>query len=49
MEQSRGIHAVFHQMPLIWTSGYLGRALAVMDAVCSDLRDVKLSEEVVRI
>uniref|UniRef100_A0A8C1WSV2 Mitochondrial ribosomal protein S27 n=1 Tax=Cyprinus carpio TaxID=7962 RepID=A0A8C1WSV2_CYPCA len=45
VELSRGIHAVFHEMPLIWTSGYLGRALAVMDAVC-DFRDVKLSEEV---
>ncbi|KAF4110409.1 28S ribosomal protein S27, mitochondrial [Onychostoma macrolepis] len=45
VELTRGIHAVFHEMPLIWTSGYLGRALAVMDAVC-DFRDVKLSEEV---
>uniref|UniRef100_A0A673G3F0 Mitochondrial ribosomal protein S27 n=1 Tax=Sinocyclocheilus rhinocerous TaxID=307959 RepID=A0A673G3F0_9TELE len=45
VELSRGIHAVFHEMPLIWTSGYLGRALAVMDAVC-DFRDIKLSEEV---
>uniref|UniRef100_A0A8C2EEX8 Small ribosomal subunit protein mS27 n=1 Tax=Cyprinus carpio TaxID=7962 RepID=A0A8C2EEX8_CYPCA len=48
VELSRGIHAVFHEMPLIWTSGYLGRALAVMDAVC-DFRDVKLSEEVVQV
>ncbi|XP_067270677.1 28S ribosomal protein S27, mitochondrial [Pseudorasbora parva] len=46
VELSRGIHAVFHEMPLIWTSGYLGRAVAVMDAVCSNFRDVKLSEEV---
>lgn len=46
VEFSRGIHSVFHEMPLIWTSGYLGRALAVMDAVCSDFRDIKLSEEV---
>ncbi|XP_026111589.1 28S ribosomal protein S27, mitochondrial-like [Carassius auratus] len=45
VELSRGIHAVFHEMPLIWTSGYLGRALAVMNTVC-DFRDVKLSEEV---
>ncbi|KAK2899218.1 hypothetical protein Q8A67_010636 [Cirrhinus molitorella] len=45
VELSRGIHSVFHEMPLIWTSGYLGRALAVMNAVC-DFRDVKLSEEV---
>ncbi|XP_043102061.1 28S ribosomal protein S27, mitochondrial isoform X2 [Puntigrus tetrazona] len=45
VELSRGIHAVFHKMPLIWTSGYLGRALAVMSAAC-DFRDVKISEEV---
>lgn len=46
VELSRGIHSVFHQMPLIWTSGYLGRALVVMETVCSDSRDVKLSKEV---
>ncbi|XP_065104153.1 small ribosomal subunit protein mS27 [Paramisgurnus dabryanus] len=46
VELSRGIHSVFHQMPLIWTSGYLGRALVVMESVCSESRDVKLSKEV---
>lgn len=46
VELSRGIHSVFHQMPLIWTSGYLGRALVIMETVCSDSRDVKLSKEV---
>ncbi|XP_066500146.1 28S ribosomal protein S27, mitochondrial [Hoplias malabaricus] len=46
VEMARGIHAVFHQMPLIWTPGYLGRSLAVMEKVCSDAGDVKLSKEV---
>lgn len=36
-------------MPLIWTSGYLGRALVVMETVCSEVTDVKLSKEVVSI
>lgn len=49
VELSRGIHSVFHQMPLIWTPGYLGRALVVMETVCSDITDVKLSKEVVSI
>ncbi|XP_072537086.1 small ribosomal subunit protein mS27 [Salminus brasiliensis] len=46
VEMAKGIHAVFHQMPLIWTPGYLGRSLAVMERVCSDAADLKLSKEV---
>ncbi|KAL6458736.1 hypothetical protein MHYP_G00322080 [Metynnis hypsauchen] len=46
VEIARGIHAVFRQMPLIWTPGYLGRSLAVMERVCSDAGDLKLSKEV---
>ncbi|XP_051950962.1 28S ribosomal protein S27, mitochondrial [Xyrauchen texanus] len=46
VEISRGIHSVFHGMPLTWTSGYLGRALDIMNTVCADFRDVKLSKEV---
>ncbi|XDV49686.1 hypothetical protein PO909_018890 [Leuciscus waleckii] len=46
VELSRGIHAVFHQMPLMWTSGYLARALALINTVCCDFTHVKLSQEV---
>ncbi|KAK7136431.1 hypothetical protein R3I94_014923 [Phoxinus phoxinus] len=46
VELSAGIHAVFHQMPLIWTSGYLARALAVISSVCCHFTHVQLSEEV---
>lgn len=46
VEMVRGIHAVFHQMPLIWTPGYLGQSLAVMEKVCTDTGDLKLSTEV---
>ncbi|KAG9270640.1 28S ribosomal protein S27, mitochondrial [Astyanax mexicanus] len=46
VEMARGIHVVFHQMPLIWTLGYLGRSLAVMERVCTDTGDLKLSTEV---
>ncbi|KAJ8339342.1 hypothetical protein SKAU_G00361280 [Synaphobranchus kaupii] len=45
VEMSRGIHAVFQQMPLIWTPGYLSRALAVMENVCSGTEGVKLSKD----
>ncbi|XP_056320176.1 28S ribosomal protein S27, mitochondrial [Danio aesculapii] len=45
VEISRGIHAVFHEMPLIWSSGYLRRAVAVLQAVSSDFTDVQISED----
>ncbi|KAJ8261242.1 hypothetical protein COCON_G00169650 [Conger conger] len=45
VEMARGIRAVFQHMPLIWTPGYLNRALAVMENVCSGTPDVKLSKE----
>ncbi|XP_062854345.1 28S ribosomal protein S27, mitochondrial [Trichomycterus rosablanca] len=46
VEMTRGIHAVFHNMPLMWTPGYLGRSLAVMERVCSDAGNLKLAQEV---
>ncbi|XP_030635012.1 small ribosomal subunit protein mS27 [Chanos chanos] len=46
VEISRGIHSVFHQLPLIWTPGYVGRALAVVESVCGASGDSKLSKEV---
>lgn len=47
VEMVRGIHAVFHNMPLMWTPGYLGKGLVVMERVCSDAGDLKLCKEIV--
>lgn len=50
VEMLKGIHAVFKGMPLLWTHGYLGRALAVMErVVAAPGGDVKLSKDTVRI
>ncbi|XP_062399676.1 28S ribosomal protein S27, mitochondrial [Sardina pilchardus] len=46
MEMTKGIHAVFRQMPLMWTHGYLARALAVMETVSTGTGDVKISKDV---
>ncbi|KAI5614089.1 28S ribosomal protein S27, mitochondrial [Silurus asotus] len=46
VELARGIHAVFHNMPLMWTPGYLGKGLAVMERVCNDAGDMKLCKEI---
>nr|XP_046243739.1 28S ribosomal protein S27, mitochondrial [Scatophagus argus] len=43
VEMLKGIHAVFKGMPLFWGHGYVGRALAVMEAAVSG--DVKLSKD----
>ncbi|KAB5567545.1 hypothetical protein PHYPO_G00233990 [Pangasianodon hypophthalmus] len=45
VEMARGIHAVFHNMPLMWTTGYLSKGLVVMERVCSDAGDLKLCKE----
>ncbi|XP_006627165.2 small ribosomal subunit protein mS27 isoform X2 [Lepisosteus oculatus] len=47
VELCKGIHAVFHQMPLMWTSGYLSRALEVMEKVSLSHGDIRLSKEVI--
>lgn len=46
VEMLNGIHAVFKGMPLLWTHGYLGRALAVMEQVAAGPGDVKLSKDI---
>ncbi|XP_063051830.1 28S ribosomal protein S27, mitochondrial [Engraulis encrasicolus] len=46
MEMTKGIHAVFHHMPLIWTHGYLARALAIVEAVSTGAGDVKMPKDV---
>ncbi|XP_054629443.1 28S ribosomal protein S27, mitochondrial [Dunckerocampus dactyliophorus] len=45
VEMQNGIHAVFKGMPLLWTRGYLGRALAVMENVIASPGDVKLPKD----
>ncbi|XP_014026576.1 small ribosomal subunit protein mS27 [Salmo salar] len=47
VEMAAGIHAVFRGMPLMWTPGYLGRALAVMERVAAAPGDGKLSKDAV--
>ncbi|CDQ93269.1 unnamed protein product [Oncorhynchus mykiss] len=48
VEMAAGIHAVFRGMPLMWTPGYLGRALAIMERVAATPGDRKLSKDAVR-
>uniref|UniRef100_A0A4W5LR16 Small ribosomal subunit protein mS27 n=1 Tax=Hucho hucho TaxID=62062 RepID=A0A4W5LR16_9TELE len=47
VEMAAGIHAVFRGMPLMWTPGYLGRALAIMERVAATPGDSKLSKDAV--
>uniref|UniRef100_A0A8C8LSJ5 Small ribosomal subunit protein mS27 n=1 Tax=Oncorhynchus tshawytscha TaxID=74940 RepID=A0A8C8LSJ5_ONCTS len=48
VEMAAGIHAVFRGMPLMWTPGYVGRALAIMERVAATPGDRKLSKDAVR-
>nr|XP_057926502.1 28S ribosomal protein S27, mitochondrial isoform X2 [Doryrhamphus excisus] len=45
VEMQNGIHAAFKGMPLLWTRGYLGRALAVMENITASPGDVKLPKD----
>ncbi|KAK3540577.1 hypothetical protein QTP70_034321 [Hemibagrus guttatus] len=46
VEINRGIHAVFHNLPLMWTTGYLSKGLVVMERVCNDAGDMKICKEI---
>ncbi|XP_029915034.1 small ribosomal subunit protein mS27 [Myripristis murdjan] len=45
VEMLKGIHTVFRGMPLIWTHGYLDRALAVMERAAAVPADVKICKD----